>query len=62
MVDPINYLLISITCFCFGLLVSFQVSHIYHVRRLTRLARRCLDTGTIAPILVALKGEVESAE
>ncbi|MDI6718521.1 MAG: hypothetical protein QMD46_02755 [Methanomicrobiales archaeon] len=60
MVDPINYLFISITCFCFGLLVSFQISHIHHVRRLTQLARRCLDTGTIAPILVALKSETES--
>ena len=55
MVDTTSYALIAVTTFCFGLLVSFQIAHIYYVRRLTRLARRCLDTGTIAPILVELK-------
>lgn len=62
MIDPMSYLLISITTFCFGLLVSFQISHIYHVKKLTRLARRCLDTGTIAPILVELQQETEKAK
>lgn len=55
MVDAASYALIGITTLCFGLLVSFQIAHIYYVRRLTHLARRCLDTGTIAPILVELK-------
>lgn len=55
MVDTVAYLMISIVAFCFGLLVSFQVAHIYYVRRLTRLAKRCVDTGTIAPVLVELE-------
>jgi len=55
MVDTASYVLISVTTFCFGLLTAFQIAHIYYVRRLTRLARRCLDTGTIAPILVELQ-------
>jgi len=40
---------------CFGLLVSFQVAHIMYVRRLTKLAKRSVDTGTIAPILVEME-------
>lgn len=55
MVDTTSYLLISVVMFCFGLLVSFQVAHIYYVRRMTRLAKRSIDTGTIAPILVELE-------
>ena len=55
MVDFTAYLVISIVTLCFGLLVSFQVAHIMYVRRLTRLAKRCVDTGTIAPLLVELE-------
>ncbi len=55
MVDPFNYFLISIVTLGFGLLVSFQIAHIYYIRKLTRLARRCIDTGTIAPLLVELE-------
>ncbi|HVP94029.1 MAG TPA: hypothetical protein VMS89_02540 [Methanoregulaceae archaeon] len=55
MVDPFSYLLISIVTLGFGLLVSFQIAHIFYIRKLTRLARRCVDTGTIAPILVELE-------
>ena len=55
MVDIAYYVMISIVTFCFGLLVSFQIAHIHYVRRLTRLARRSVDTGTIAPILVELE-------
>ncbi|MDH7510150.1 MAG: hypothetical protein QHH04_03800 [Methanolinea sp.] len=58
MVDITAYTVISIVTLCFGLLVGFQVAHIMYVRRLTRLAKRCVDTGTIAPILV----EMEIAE
>jgi hypothetical protein len=58
MVDIAYYVMISIVTFCFGLLVSFQLAHIHYVRRLTRLAKRSVDTGTIAPILV----EIEAAE
>jgi hypothetical protein len=55
MVDPTSYALISVVTLCFGLLVSFQVTHILYVRRLTKLAKRCVDTGTIAPVLVELE-------
>jgi hypothetical protein len=55
MIDPLNYLLIGITTFCFGLLVSFQMSHIFYCRKLTKLAKRSVNTGTIAPVLVELE-------
>jgi len=51
MVDVVNYFLISITCFCFGLIVSFQMAHIHYCRRLTHLLRRSISTKTIAPVL-----------
>ncbi len=50
-----NYLLIAVVMFCFGLLISFQVTHIYYAKKLIRLARRSVNTGTIAPILVELE-------
>jgi hypothetical protein len=55
MIDPVSYLAIMIVTFCFGLLVSFQITHIHYVRRLTKLAKRSIDTGTIAPVLVELE-------
>ena len=51
MVDVMSYSLISITCFCFGLIVSFQMAHIYYSRKLTTLIRRSVSTKTIAPVL-----------
>jgi hypothetical protein len=51
MVDIISYTLIGITCFCFGLIVSFQVAHINYCRKLTKLVRRSVSTKTIAPVL-----------
>ncbi len=51
MVDIVSYTLISITCFCFGLIVSFQVAHIHYCRKLTTLVRRSISTKTIAPVL-----------
>jgi hypothetical protein len=51
MVDIVSYSLISITCFCFGLIVSFQVAHIHYCRKLTVLLRRSISTRTIAPVL-----------
>lgn len=59
MIDPMGYFVIGIVTFCFGLLVSFQVAHIFYVRRLARLAKRSVDTGTIAPILVELEQEMK---
>ena len=52
MVDVVSYTLISITCFCFGLIVSFQIAHIHYCRKLTILVRRSIATKTIAPVLV----------
>ncbi|MEI6841691.1 MAG: hypothetical protein WCK53_10510 [Methanomicrobiales archaeon] len=54
MVELVGELTICIVTLCFGLLISFQLAHIYHVRRITRLARRCVDSGTLAPVLVEL--------
>jgi hypothetical protein len=55
MVDFLGELVICIVTLCFGLLISFQIAHIYHVRRITRIAKRCIDSGTIAPVLVELE-------
>lgn len=55
MVDLLGELAICIVTLCFGLLISFQLAHIYHVRHITKIARRCVDSGTIAPILVELE-------
>ena len=52
MVDVVSYTLISITCFCFGLIVSFQMAHIHYCRKLTVLVRRSIATKTIASVLV----------
>ena len=52
MVDVVSYTLISITCFCFGLIVSFQMANIHYCRKLTVLVRRSIATKTIAPVLV----------
>ena len=51
MVDVVSYTLISITTFCFGLIVSFQLAHIHYCRKLTTLVRRSVSTKTIAPVL-----------
>jgi hypothetical protein len=51
MVDIVSYTLISVTCLCFGLIVSFQLAHIHYCRKLTTLVRRSISTKTIAPIL-----------
>ena len=31
MVDVASYTLIGVTCFCFGLIVSFQIAHIQYL-------------------------------
>ncbi len=60
MVDVISYTLISITCFCFGLIVSFQMAHIQYCRKLTILVRRSIGTKTIAPVLVEYEAGLSS--
>jgi len=51
MVDVISYSLISIVCFCFGLIVSVQIGHIQYCRKLAGLVRRSISSKTIAPVL-----------
>jgi len=51
MVDITSYILIGITCFCFGLIVSIQIAHINYCRKLVQLVRRSVSTKTIAPVL-----------
>jgi hypothetical protein len=55
MVDAFSYFLLSVVTLCFGILVGFQIAHISHVKKLAKLAKRCVDTGTIAPVLVELE-------
>jgi len=56
MVDFLSYTLISVTCLCFGLIVSFQVAHIHYCHKLTVLLRRSISSKTIAPILAEYEG------
>jgi len=55
MVEVLSYILICVTCFCFGLIVSFQLAHIHYNRKLTTLLRRSVSSKTIAPILAELE-------
>jgi hypothetical protein len=55
MVDIFSYFLLSLVTLCFGILVGFQIAHIAHVKKLAGMAKRCVDTGTIAPVLVELE-------
>jgi hypothetical protein len=56
MIDILSYTLVSITCLCFGLIVSFQIAHIHYSRKLTTLLRRSILSKTIAPILAEYEG------
>jgi hypothetical protein len=51
MIDGASYILIIITSFCFGLIVSFMFSHIHYFRKLIILMRRSIATKTINPVL-----------
>jgi hypothetical protein len=55
MVDIVSYSLVMVTCFCFGLIVSFQLAHINYCRKLTTLVRRSISTRTIAPVLAEIE-------
>jgi uncharacterized transporter YbjL len=57
MIDLVSAFLIAIVSVCFGLLVGIQIAHIHYVRRLARLAKRCVYSKTIAPILVAARDQ-----
>jgi hypothetical protein len=61
MVDLFSAGLLAIVSLCFGLLVGIQIAHIHYSRRMTKLAKRCIYSKTIAPVLVAAE-EDRSAE
>ena len=61
MIDIFSVGLLGIVSLCFGLLVGIQIAHIHYSRRLTKLAKRCIYSKTIAPVLVAAK-ESRAAE
>jgi hypothetical protein len=51
MTDVVSYTLISITSFCFGLIVSLMLSHMHYFRKLIILMRRSIATKTLDPVL-----------
>ncbi|MBN1431715.1 MAG: hypothetical protein JW931_02975 [Methanomicrobiaceae archaeon] len=55
MEDTIGLLMLGIVTLCFGFLSGFQMAHIHYNKRLVRLVKRCIHSGTIAPILVELE-------
>jgi uncharacterized membrane protein len=61
MADAISYTLIAVTTFCFGLIVSFQLTHIQYCRKLTGLLRRSINSKSLAPVLAELEEQKEKA-
>ena len=57
MEDLIGLLLLGIVTLCFGFLSGIQLAHINYNKKLVKLVKRCIHSGTIAPILV----EIESS-
>ena len=57
MIDSTGFLLLAIVTLCFGFLAGFQMAHIKYTKKLAKYVRRCIHSGTIAPILV----EIESS-
>ena len=55
MIDVSSYVIIAVVTLCFGLLLGFQFAHINYVRRMAVIARRCVETRTLAPLLVELE-------
>ena len=55
MFDITGLLLLAIVTLCFGFLTGFQMAHINYTKQLAKYVRRCIHSGTIAPILVELK-------
>ena len=53
--EMIGILLLGVVTLCFGFLSGFQISHIYYNKRLVKLVKRCIHSGTIAPILVEIE-------
>lgn len=55
MTDVSAYSLVVVTMLCFGLIVGFQFAHISHVRKLITLAKRSVNSGTLAPVFAELE-------
>ncbi|MEA2034085.1 MAG: hypothetical protein U9N40_01120 [Euryarchaeota archaeon] len=51
----LSCLLICVATACFGFLIGFQLAHIYYCRKMIVLAKRCINTGTIAPVLFEIE-------
>lgn len=47
--------LLAVVTLCFGFLSGFQMAHIHYNKRLVKLVKRCIHSGTIAPILVEIE-------
>lgn len=55
MVEVWGIVVLAIVTICFGFLAGFQMAHINYNRKLVKLVKRCVNSGTIAPVLVALE-------
>ena len=53
--DYTGFILLGVVTLCFGFLSGFQMAHIYYNKRLVKLVKRCIHSGTIAPILVEIE-------
>jgi len=49
--------ILGIVTLCFGFLAGFQMAHINYNKKLVHLVKRCVNSGTIAPVLVALEDQ-----
>ena len=55
MIDITGIVLLIIVTLCFGFLTGFQMAHISYNKKLVTLVKRCINTGTIAPVLVEIE-------
>jgi len=53
--DFTGIILLGIVTLCFGFLSGFQMAHLHYNKRLVRLVKRCIHSGTIAPVLVEIE-------
>jgi hypothetical protein len=53
--DAAGFIAIGIVSLCFGFLSGIQMAHIRHNKRLAGLIKRCIHSGTIAPVLYELE-------
>jgi len=52
--DILGFVFLGTVTLCFGFLSGFQMAHIHYNKKLAALVKRCIHSGTIAPILVEL--------